>query len=582
MAFFNRNGVWFTVDGDISDVEDLIHKALLDVSHMKDRHPGLDIMEFERPREYKVRSIHGRDTVEIAQEYVEERARRKLEWELDLSNLVIGYEVAYGSTLEGFYISTTFPEPRSRENGEWPPGFNYHEDDPDLPSYPAWDNGIRWAQGLTPIYRILSLYPGDWTWELHPIYPVATDKTDKVDDDKSSDDSVSDTYWVPGLPEDHGINPWIDGPKAIAYAKTLYGPNVSGTFWWNDGYWSPVCIQDSQDGIYINDTLWEFWWPPRTYNENVSNLAVTAPTVISASDPPFYWFKGRSGFYTDYHDSSNFCLKDHTDWTEICNPCSPEWMWPSDGNQERWWSDNDKRFTEILFTDGPSCWLAEFLKDVSTYQYWSGVWENVSYKDYTRSDVGDSPWHYDPWCPAAATWNEEDYGNYEVWGVFVLNYNYDYRCTSRVSPYDANVTECNPVPIPYTYQLVFLCSHWPTPIVCYEQYLETYDEPEPKGIQCDFWNYGGEPIIFFSFQAYEPTDPQDPDYSDKYIQHAIIYKGNIHWSEKKTAYGTTHPYYNVWKNDVVGGEYMGQCYGFARPFTIREHKEDMIEIMEGV
>ena len=71
MLYFNRNGVWFKVPiakGAVYDrdlLERQVHTSLLSLQNLKDRSPDLDQMRFEKPGEYVIKSVFGRDDILI-------------------------------------------------------------------------------------------------------------------------------------------------------------------------------------------------------------------------------------------------------------------------------------------------------------------------------------------------------------------------------------------------------------------------------------------------------------------------------------------------------------------------------------
>ena len=87
MLYFNRNGVWFTIpiskDAIYSRelLEKQIKSSLLGLQNLKDRSPGLDQMRFEKPGEYVIKSVFGRDDVLIYPSTIQKGKKKKIERE---------------------------------------------------------------------------------------------------------------------------------------------------------------------------------------------------------------------------------------------------------------------------------------------------------------------------------------------------------------------------------------------------------------------------------------------------------------------------------------------------------------------
>ena len=87
MLYFNRNGVWFTIpiakDAVYSRelLEKQIHTSLLGLQNLKDRSPGLDQMRFEKPGEYVIKSVFGRDDILIYPSTIQKGKKKKIERE---------------------------------------------------------------------------------------------------------------------------------------------------------------------------------------------------------------------------------------------------------------------------------------------------------------------------------------------------------------------------------------------------------------------------------------------------------------------------------------------------------------------
>lgn len=84
MLYFNRNGVWFTIpiakDAIYSRelLERQIHTSLLGLQNLKDRSGELDQMRFEKPGEYVIKSVFGRDDILIYPSIIQKKDKEPM------------------------------------------------------------------------------------------------------------------------------------------------------------------------------------------------------------------------------------------------------------------------------------------------------------------------------------------------------------------------------------------------------------------------------------------------------------------------------------------------------------------------
>lgn len=125
MLYFNRNGVWFKIPIKQNGVysrellEKQIHSSLLGLQNLKDRSPDIDQMRFEKPGEYVVNSIFGKDEITINPKVLIEEDKKKiklpLEWPqyipaieaYDIAGVFVGIVLCLSGTFEPPYLFVT-------------------------------------------------------------------------------------------------------------------------------------------------------------------------------------------------------------------------------------------------------------------------------------------------------------------------------------------------------------------------------------------------------------------------------------------------------------------------------------------
>jgi len=235
MLYFNRNGVWFTIPiaknavYDRELLEKQIHSSLLGLQNLKDRSPGLDQMRFEKPGEYVIKSVFGRDDILINPPTIIKGGTKSHPLYTFAEKPVPVYELVSGWHLARFWVGVD----------------NY------------WANPtIDQEASSTDRYSAEFTETDYEGFIVYPLKRIAINSEDRSSDHWIQDESdwppnehdVS-ADWSPGLSGHTAIDYFPGGPDA-----GWYGPNLAGTYWLPNGYCREMC----GNGVICNISIGNF------------------------------------------------------------------------------------------------------------------------------------------------------------------------------------------------------------------------------------------------------------------------------------------------------------------------------------
>jgi len=290
MLYFNRNGVWFTIPiakGAVYDrelLEKQIHTSLLGLQNLKDRSPGLDQMRFEKPGEYVIKSVFGRDDILINPPTIIKGGTKSHPLYTFAEKPVPVYELVSGWHLARFWVGVD----------------NY------------WANPtIDQEASSTDRYSAEFTETDYEGFIVYPLKRIAINSEDRSSDHWIQDESdwppneydVSED-WSPGLSGHTAIDYFPGGPDA-----GWYGPTLAGTYWLPNGYCMEWCPANDPDGCYIYGD-----WPSFC-RHNMGNFLVNSPEDLTTwdgsdfADSYFYSWGITSGRYESWPEPylATFC-----------------------------------------------------------------------------------------------------------------------------------------------------------------------------------------------------------------------------------------------------------------------------------
>lgn len=242
-------------------------------------------------------------------------------------------------------------------------------------------------------------------------------------------------------------------------------------------------------------------------------------------------------------------------------------MQRSDWWQANWWTE------EIFLDNGVVVATSAGRGDYVHHAEWPGLYQTkaASFSTHARTLVGNTIWP----IKSAATIGVEGYADYEAWAIFYGELVYDQADGYTTSPYDGTVPPGYEADQSYIFRLMFKSSHSEA-LEIHSEFIDDMDDPEVSPIQCEIWDFNGEPVFMCSIYNYQKVQGSYGDPCPTcYVQYFMVFGGEIYWSEQfEVPLG-------LWKHEVANSVDIGEGFnglpgyaeGYARPVILKKYKE---------
>lgn len=465
MLYFNRNGVWFTIpiakDAVYSRelLEKQIHNSLLGLQKLKDRSPDLDQMRFEKPGQYVIKSVFGRDDILIFPPTIVKGGKISKPLFTFYEYPVPVYELVSG-TYGNYYL-----------NRFWV-GLNDHWNNPTLDQEvdPITLNRSG-AEFVETSYEDMTVYP---------LKQVGTNAN----------------YWSVedyDNPYSEDISDWSPGEHGLVVADFLVGGPWTGTIdpmIWTDGggYTIKEC---DVDGAIIR-----------------SNDIAQAVNLYGTTSAYHYWYEITYGFnteYMDYYLPGQCPFVNHVDSTvvdvdEFTSPTQTKHTITTD-------TENN-----LISINGISVKSSSLISYKEIQYLWP--YTEAAYCNVTASVLGDYAWVIGD----TATSGAEDWVDFEAWCVvmMVLEYNGSNYCTHH----PCGSAACDPLAgSQVTSKVIAKIAGSDTEFILYEDVSssDTGWEADASCWNCEIYDFHGNPVYIIGLHIWAQSDVGE------YNRYAMIY-----------------------------------------------------------